>query len=193
MMKNYKFLILLFILLAPFVFFIKKFNPKNDLVIKTPHSKSKKTTSLAPPNIYPLPGAPKDENKGPTIFGRKIIGQKKIDKNFKAINKYNPNWKNILKKYLLKFQDKSVDVNVNLRAAYVMVKNNQGRLVEEVTVNYSEKGQFESSFSAIVDSQTGEILKTFDKITPQERRTPYPRLKPTGSIRNPPTRRIKED
>ncbi len=126
------------------------------------------------------------------VNGTPIVGRR-VSVDLKIVNKYNPQWKSVLKKYLLKFQKKTVDVKVKLDEAYVMVKNNQGRLVEEVIVNYSEKGQHLSSFKAIVDSGTGEIIKTFDKITIQERRRPYPRLKPTGSIRNPPSRRVKKD
>jgi len=192
MMKNYKFLLLLIALLTPFILFVVKNNSPKTIVKKiTPEEK--KVTTLSPPKVFSLPTIPKEEKKVPRIFGRKIIGQKKIDKNFKTLNKYNPKWKNNLEKYLVKFQKKSVSVNVKLNEAYIMVKNNQGRLVEEVTVNYSEKGEHISSFKAMVDSETGDILKTFDKITIQERRKPYPRLKPTGSIRNPPTRRVKKD
>ncbi len=193
MMKNYKFLILLIALLTPFVFFIIKNNSTVLQVSNKGPAPQEKVSSHKPPNIYTLPKTPKEEKKVPQIFGRKIMGHKKIDKDFKIVNKYNPQWKNILKKYLLKFQKKTVDVKVKLDEAYVMVKNGQGRLVEEVIVNYSEKGQHLSSFRAIVDSETGQIIKTFDKITIQERRKPYPRLKPTGSIRNPRARRVKKD
>jgi hypothetical protein len=192
MMKNYKFILLLIALLTPFIVFIVKNNSPKSIVKKT-IPEEKKVSNLSPPKVFSLPNTPKEEKKVPKIFGRKIFGQKKFDKNLKVLNKYNPKWKNILEKYLVKFQNKTVSVDVKLNEAYIMIKNNQGRLVEEVTVNYSEKGEHISSFKAMVDSETGAILKTFDKITIQERRKPYPRLKPTGSIKNPPARRIKKD
>jgi len=191
MMRNYKFLIVLTLLLSPFAFFILN-NSKDSLSKKYVAPNIKRKISSLPPKIYQLPDTPKKEKQIPKIFGRKILGNKKIAKNVKPINKYNPNWKNILEKYLLKFQNSQVGVNIKLNEALYMVKNNQGRFVEEVTINYSEKGEPVSSFRAYVDSESGEILSTFDKTTIQERRKPYPRLRPTGSIKNPPARRTKE-
>ena len=194
-MKNYKFLILLIALIGPFAYFILRNNKIDHLEISKKTIPVKDKIVPHAPKIYSLLTTPSKEKKVPRIFGRKImgLGNKKLPKNLKTVNKYNPMWKNHLTKYLLKFQNPSVDVNVKLNDAYIMIKNNQGRFVEEVIINYLEKGERISSFRAIVDSETGFILNTFDKITIQERRRPYPRLSPTGSIKNSRARRIKKD
>lgn len=194
-MKDYKFLILLIALLGPFAYFILS-NEKSTLPkVSKKIIPVKRQIPSNPPKVYNLSKTAKKDKKVPRIFGRKImgLGNKKLPKDIKTVNIYNPQWKNKLEKYLLKFQNPAVKVDVKLHEAYIMVKNDQARFVEEVVINYTEKGEHISSFRAIVDSEDGSILKTFDKITIQERRKPYPRLKPTGSIRNPPARRIKEE
>lgn len=186
-MKKYNFLILLIIFLSPFLFFIIKNKEKPKASFSK--EKSEVTKSYKPPKVYSLPSKKEPAPERRTVYVGKIKNKKEI----KPINTYNPNWQENLKINLLKFQNSSVDVKITLKESMFMVSKNKGRLVEKVIVNYFEKDEFISSFSAIVDSESGSILKTYDKMVIQERRKAYPKLRPYGTIKNPPARRIKDN
>lgn len=79
------------------------------------------------------------------------------------INKINPNWKDVLGHELIRFQHNDTKVMIKEEFSIIQIQNEKGRYAEQVVVTYVLKNGATNSFRALVDSETGSILETWDK------------------------------
>jgi hypothetical protein len=95
-----------------------------------------------------------------------------IDKNdyqdekteLEMINKVSSDWKETLGNDLLRFQREDTKVLIKEEFPIIRVQNGKGQYVEQVIVTYVFKNGNLSSFRALVDSDTGFVIDTWDKM-----------------------------
>lgn len=85
-------------------------------------------------------------------------------------NKINPNWKEILGHELLRFQRDDTKVMLKEEFSIIQIQNGKGLYVEQIIVTYVLKDGTINSFRALVDSETGAILDTWDKTVHENNR-----------------------
>ncbi|MDO9181379.1 MAG: hypothetical protein Q7U04_03180 [Bacteriovorax sp.] len=101
--------------------------------------------------------------------GRVLIGdiQKKNyqdeDVPLEMTNKISPNWKEILGAELLRFHDKDAKVMIKDEFSIIRIQNGKGHYLEQIIVTYVLKDGANSSYRALVDSETGAVMETWDK------------------------------
>ena len=78
-------------------------------------------------------------------------------------NKINPNWKDILGHELIRFQTEDTKVMIKEEFPIIQISNEKGRYVNQVIVTYIEKDGMTNSYRALVDSETGSVIETWDK------------------------------
>lgn len=86
-------------------------------------------------------------------------------------NKINLNWKEILGHELLRFQNNDTKVLIKEEYPIIQIQNNKGRYAEQVIVTYHLKDGTINSFRALVDSETGSIIDTWDKTIHENQQT----------------------
>ena len=79
------------------------------------------------------------------------------------MNKINPNWKHILSSELLRFQKDDTKLMIKEEFSIIQVQEGKGHYTEQIIVTYVLKNGTVSSFRALVDSETGAIVETWDK------------------------------
>lgn len=79
------------------------------------------------------------------------------------INKINPNWDEILGNDLLRFQLSDTKVIVKAEYPLIKIQNGKGLYAEQVVITYLFSDGNYSSFHALVDSDTGFVLETWDR------------------------------
>lgn len=99
-----------------------------------------------------------------------------------AINTFNRDWKKFLGHDLLKFQQNGTKVIIEEEKQLVLLKKEESRLVEQVVVTYFSTTGKKSSFRALVDSENGHIIQTWDRIIHEDIRTRPVTLNPTGTL-----------
>jgi hypothetical protein len=100
--------------------------------------------------------------------GRILMGE--LDKKYEdennsleMINKINPKWRDIMGNSLMRFQPEDTKLMVKEEVPVIKIQEGQGRYLEQVTVSYLQKDGFRSSFKALVDSESGIIVETWDR------------------------------
>jgi hypothetical protein len=83
--------------------------------------------------------------------------------NLEMINMQNPNWKDILGNELIRFQNQETKVMVKDEHSVIKIKNAKGQYLEQVMITYLFKNGSLNSFRALIDSETGSVLETWDK------------------------------
>lgn len=79
------------------------------------------------------------------------------------INKINPKWKNILGQELLRFQNNDTKVLIKEEFSIIQIQEEKGRYAEQVIITYVLKNGSVNSARALIDSETGSIVETWDK------------------------------
>jgi hypothetical protein len=79
------------------------------------------------------------------------------------INRSNQNWKDILGNELIRFQNEDTKVMIKEEFPVIKIQNGKGRYLEQVIVTYLFKNGNSSSYRALVDSESGAIIETWDK------------------------------
>ena len=128
---------------------------------------------------------PRTLHKVRKIAGREITGERDAKTtHLKWVNSYNKEWKEILGKALLRFQEPDTKVLVKKNKSVVEIRNGKGRLLEHVTVSFLHEGDDSTSFNAWVDSETGEMVRTWNKTIkePVGHHHERPILTPTGTL-----------
>lgn len=128
---------------------------------------------------------PKTLPKVRKIAGREITGERDAKTtHLKWVNSYNQDWKEILGASLLRFQGPDTKVLVKKNKSVVEIRNGKGRLLEHVTVSFLHEGDDTTSFNAWVDSETGELVRTWNKTIkePVGHHHERPILTPTGTL-----------
>lgn len=118
-----------------------------------------------------------------------IIGEipKEGLEKLRYLNKTNPAWQNLALKELKRFQDASSKITITDIQSFIQIlPHHTARYLKKVVINISHKDGREDSFNAIIDSNTGAIVQTFNKVKrddiPKWGETPRG-LKPTGTIK----------
>lgn len=87
----------------------------------------------------------------------------KVPSNLKWVNKPDKNWKEKTEKSL-RLQSKAVkNITINPERSLVIIRDGNALLVESVVITLTNQADEESSFRAVIDSQTGKILETWDR------------------------------
>ncbi|MDD4975065.1 MAG: hypothetical protein PHY93_11975 [Bacteriovorax sp.] len=79
------------------------------------------------------------------------------------LNKINPNWKEILGHELLRFQNDDTKLMIKEEFSIIQIQNGKGRYVEQVIATYILKDGTIDSYRALIDSETGSVIETWDK------------------------------
>lgn len=188
-------------------FYIKKEQSKNMVLMKTQW----KTFVKNPDSVVDSHGTTNDEFKAAKIpvpavapkAGRTIasvnpfkgfmvrdnriltgdVNQKYEDDNteLEMLNSVNPEWKDIMGNELMRFQPADTKLMVKEEVPVIKIIEGQGRYLEQVTITYLQKDGNRSSFKALVDSETGSVVETWDRTVQEQIR------RPRGGLFLPPT------
>ncbi len=99
---------------------------------------------------------------------RKLMGNvdaKYADKDteLEMLNSISPDWKEQMGSDLMRFQSSKTKIMVREDAPMIKIENGKGRFVEQVTITFLLATGSTNSFKALVDSESGRILETWDK------------------------------
>jgi hypothetical protein len=78
-------------------------------------------------------------------------------------NKINPFWKDEMGSDLMRFQDSETKLLVKEELPIIKIQDGKGRYLEQVIITYLMKNGDQSSFKALVDSDTGMVVETWDR------------------------------
>lgn len=136
----------------------KSHKPQTNL-LKT-KIKTKKMNNI-PANIAPIPASKKEAQ---TYNGRQLSSTTESElKELKIVNSFNPNWeKNYLKNIQRSFFDEKVKVEIKHLRSLVYVKFKEGRLAEKVKVAITRENGRQSSYTALIDSETGAMINSWN-------------------------------
>lgn len=84
-------------------------------------------------------------------------------------NNLNPAWKDIMGNDLMRFQPEDTKLLVKEELPVIQIINGKGRFLEQVVISYLTKNGGRSSFKALVDSETGVIVETWDRTIGEKR------------------------
>jgi Zn-dependent metalloprotease len=99
---------------------------------------------------------------------RKIIGRSDLP--FKAANKVDKKWKAKALSNLSKVWIGDKGIEIEHKDSAVFIKNGIAKNVEHVLVSLVHNNGNPSSFEAYIDSQTGKIIKTWNKTRYESRK-----------------------
>ncbi len=78
-------------------------------------------------------------------------------------NEISADWEGRLSEELFRFQDNDTSVVINREDSWIEINSNgEGRFIERVNIFYIMPDQEKRSFSAHVDSQSGQIIRTWN-------------------------------
>jgi len=85
------------------------------------------------------------------------------DTKLEMINTVSPDWKELMGNDLMRFQSAETKIMVREDAPLIKLEDGKGRFVEQVTITFLMATGTTNSFKALVDSESGRILETWDK------------------------------
>lgn len=85
------------------------------------------------------------------------------DVELEMINKPNHNWKEILGSDLIRFQNEETKVMIKEEFPVIKIQNGRGQYLEQVIVTYLFKNGNLNSYRALIDSESGMVIETWDK------------------------------
>jgi hypothetical protein len=100
---------------------------------------------------------------------RAIIDQKRqpvlrLPASVSYINKPSPDWENKLQANLRQQGGASLkQINVRQERSLIWLRDENALLVESVVISLKNHQDVESSFRALIDTQTGKVLETWDR------------------------------
>jgi hypothetical protein len=108
-----------------------------------------------------------DQYKGfKTRNNRVLMGQivnSHEDLDLEMTNDINPDWKEMMGNNLLKFQPEGTKILVKEEKPVIQIDEGKGKYLEQVLITYLKKDGSQSSFKALIDSETGAIVQTWDR------------------------------
>ncbi len=81
----------------------------------------------------------------------------------KMENFINPNWKDEMGKYLIRFHPETTKLIVKEELSLIKIREGKGRYFEQVTITFLKANGDRSSYRALVDSETGGLVETWDR------------------------------
>lgn len=79
------------------------------------------------------------------------------------INNLNPSWKEIMGNDLMRFHPEETKLLVKEELPVIQIIDGKGRYLEQVIITYLTKDGGRNSFKALVDSDSGAIVQTWDR------------------------------
>lgn len=146
-----------------------------------------KEEQRAPASIAKKEKAP---SRYPTFLGRRLLGATFEDipnlRYLQLENRYNEKWQQEMANDLLRTQPDHLKLTVKHEQSIIKINQDRGRLYEKVTLTYDYQNPFRGlqSYTALVDSETGKIVSTWNQTIQDPlpgRRMPV-RLRPTGHL-----------
>jgi hypothetical protein len=100
-------------------------------------------------------------------------------------NSLNPDWKKIMGNDLMRFQDEDTKLLVKEELPVIKIQDGKGTYLEQVIITYLSKDGERNSFKALVDSDTGAVVETWDrtiqeKIYKRSNRMAFPNTNDSG-------------
>lgn len=97
------------------------------------------------------------------IKDRKVVGFVSNDKDFPITNKINKEWKKLAYKKLNSLINSDIKLEITPVKSLVYVQYNMGTYVEHVKIVLRKSSGLKSAYDAYIDSQTGLILRTWNR------------------------------
>jgi hypothetical protein len=111
----------------------------------------------------PLPNTMVPTEKREVVVEQKAAGSTKPDQ-YQLANEVSEDWEGHLKDHLKLIGGEALqEIEVKTERSYIRVQDGIALNVESVHVTLTRDNQETSSFRALVDSQTGKILQTWDQ------------------------------
>jgi hypothetical protein len=126
-------------------------------------------------NVYKQQKRIPSSVKKPFTYKNRIVKTNNLENynfsnpNFIITNKINPNWKKNLARKSLRFQKNSTKLYIKNEHSFLLIKKNKARYVEQVSMTYLFNDKRVNSATALVDSDTGEILKIWNRTKHENR------------------------
>lgn len=153
MAKRLLFLISLFIVILGIVYIYPR---KNQII----ENKVENISPSAPENSpSPIPNKPR------RILGMKPEENQKLsDEDLRTDNIPSEDWEDILTQNLEAQGGNSLqEIQIKKTESVILVRDNRKLAAESVVITLTRKDGAESSFRALVDSETGKVLETWDR------------------------------
>ena len=87
-----------------------------------------------------------------------------LDTELEMVNSINPNWKDVLGADLLRLQENDTQVSIVEEFPVIKVVDDKGKYYQQVHISYVFKNGNESSFRALVNSETGQVEDSWDRV-----------------------------
>lgn len=125
------------------------------------------------PASLPIKTPPQSSAPPTPLKKRDIIGQIYDQDNLLYTNKVSENWEEIYKQGFFRHTDKDAisDFNIKLKRSVLKVKKNSGTYLEHVVVSYTMADGSPFSFEALINSETGVPVQTWNKTHSEYRKT----------------------
>lgn len=125
---------------------------------------------------------PSSLNRHPIYQGREIIGEHSDLHERLAINSFNEKWKDLLSFELMKFQAPGTKVVIEEEKELVLIKRKETRLVQQVVITYLNEIGRQSSYRAFIDSESGAVIQTWDRVIHEDIRVKPLTFSPSGRL-----------
>lgn len=139
----------------------------------TAHRHTKEGTTTELPTVeklkklelYKNPSAEKEQTKFAKYEGRNILGadlilQTELPKKLHFLNEKRDDWAELAANQGLRFHDQDTELFIDHKKELILLAPSGARYVEQAVLTYVGPNK-KSSFSALIDSSTGEIIKTW--------------------------------
>jgi hypothetical protein len=97
------------------------------------------------------------------LIGENITEYENEKKDLEFVNTPKKEWKSLLGEDLLSFQEEDTKVIVKEEYPVIKVSNNKGIYMEQVIVTFILKNGNQNSFRALIDSESGKVIETWDR------------------------------
>lgn len=128
----------------------------------------------------------------PVFEDRHLIGDPSVLKlslddieRLERVNGPTHDWEEQLSTELLRFHDSDTKLFIKPERGLIKIQDNKMRFVEEVIVSFVTKRKGQTSFKALVDSETGKVISTWDQTVQENLPSLFKRKKglvPTGTL-----------
>ncbi|MFA6238725.1 MAG: hypothetical protein WC635_15425 [Bacteriovorax sp.] len=92
------------------------------------------------------------------------------------INRPSSNWKDLLGNDLIRFQYEDTKVMIKEEYSVIKIQSGRGLYAEQVLVTFFSKNGNTSSYRALVDAESGQIIETWDKTIHDNVRSSTPKF-----------------
>lgn len=160
-------------------------NPQLEIVAHQTTNEELEAAKIPPPPPINIPKnspvrstASVDPYKGFMIRKNRIltgeVDQKYEDENndLKMVNTINPKWKDIMGNDLMRFQPQDTKLMVKEEVPVIKIQDGLGRYLEQVSITYLKKDGDRHSFKALIDSDTGMVVETWDRTIHEKLKAP---------------------